>query len=199
VQSYQVLSLHWDQDLFQSPSTQMKTPGTLLRYTRDKLRQGVRTYRGKIKPELSTQNSLVYVFRARHEARSVINEAELLEKLKQAARTMGRQFILFDGSSKSFEAAAQIFAAPGIIVVGPHGAGLSNTIFSPPRTGIVEFALPEPEFSQFRYLASVLDFEYEAIIQQHSHFESRFLVDCNEIVRATKAIHGKIHPDGTLS
>ena len=97
----------------------------------------------------------LFVSRDSAASRRIVNEAEIepvlaehgFELVDPAGISIAEQFALFSQASA---------------VVGPHGAGLTNLLFSPRRTLVVElFAAPAAqEVSNYRVLASHLDFPY---------------------------------------
>ena len=125
---------------------QMKTPPDLLRFTRDKLRSSV--HAAAEIPERAS--ALIYVRRTASEARFVNNDQDVVDCLNRTAGLLGRRLVVFHGGQYSFREASRLFSQADSVVVGPHGAGLSNLMFSPSGTGVVEFALPEPEVRVIR-------------------------------------------------
>lgn len=73
----------------------------------------------------------------RQTSRRILNEQEVFDYLKQ--RFPHLHWVVFD--SLSTEDTAHLFSKAAVIVA-PHGAGLTNMIFSPPRTPVIEF-MPE--------------------------------------------------------
>lgn len=77
----------------------------------------------------------IYVSRDKCGARKVVNETELLRKLKPLGI---QRFVLEDMPLKE---QIQLFQQADL-VIGPHGAGLANIVFSKPSTRLVEFGTP---------------------------------------------------------
>ena len=48
-------------------------------------------------------------------------------------------------------------------IVAPHGAALTNLVFAPPVTTVVELAAKNYPFTMFRDLAATMGFRYVAI------------------------------------
>ncbi|GAB5403182.1 MAG: hypothetical protein Aurels2KO_14130 [Aureliella sp.] len=77
----------------------------------------------------------IYVSRERCGARKVTNEAELMRKLKP----MGIRRVVLE--EMPLKEQIQLFQQVEL-VVGPHGAGLANVVFSRRSTQLVEFGTP---------------------------------------------------------
>ena len=97
-------------------------------------------YRTTIKerfPEAALQrNSIVVISRTR--SRNFKEAAEIEALVKSMAEENGFHFELFpDNSVPPLGQALQIFSR-AVIVVAPHGAGLSNILFSEPGTMVIE-------------------------------------------------------------
>jgi hypothetical protein len=104
----------------------------------------------------------IYLRRETLGYRRVANEFEVLPILKsfkfEAMETRGMplkdQIKLFSGAE---------------CVVSIHGAGLTNVIFSPPKTRVVEFMSPHPAYTNTCYysLCSALGHRYAVIFGKH--------------------------------
>ena len=77
----------------------------------------------------------LYISRAQASYRRLLNEAQIIEALKPLG------FVPITLETLSVEQQAQLFANAKVIV-GPHGAGLANTVFCSPGTQIVELTSP---------------------------------------------------------
>lgn len=84
---------------------------------------------------------LLFVRRGAVGRRRLINEDEV------AARLVSRGFVCVEPGSMSFLKQVQLFSAARV-VVGAHGAGLTNILFSPPKGVLVELlaGLEQPFF-----------------------------------------------------
>ena len=91
--------------------------------------------------------------------RSVTNDAELLGDLTAALPDAELTFHRSDARLSMREVAQLYYDAD--LVIGPHGAGLSNLLFSRPATVVIEF-LPTREHPNtcFNFLAGVLSLEH---------------------------------------
>jgi capsular polysaccharide biosynthesis protein len=94
----------------------------------------------------------LYVARSQ---RGVLNDAEVWAEL--SARGFER---LEPGS---WEENVKTFAEADI-VVGPHGAGLSNVIFSPPGATLIELVPGDRPFPYFYSAASAAGMHYRAVL-----------------------------------
>jgi hypothetical protein len=86
-------------------------------------------------PSPKEKKSRLYISRRKPSARVVVNEMDLISPLSQ----LGFQICWLE--EMPFEEQVRLFRNAEI-VVGPHGAGLTNLIFCPARTQVVEI-LPE--------------------------------------------------------
>ena len=78
----------------------------------------------------------IYISRNQASRRRIVNEEEVVNLLKK----IGFQIITFESTSIREQA---LYLANAQIVVGPHGAGLTNILFCNPGTKIIEFFAPE--------------------------------------------------------
>jgi hypothetical protein len=69
----------------------------------------------------------------------------------------------FAGRAVTLAQSARAFARARV-VVGVHGAGLSNIVFCRPGARVLELALPEPQFRHFMHLAAALGLPYRAVL-----------------------------------
>ncbi len=115
------------------------------------------------------RNLVLYVSRPPNLARSCDSlEAEtlMLEDLHRLVEEdqrfidLGLKFVIHYGS-ENFTEQLRLFKS-GVIVLGPHGAGLSNLIFARPKTHVIEFPL-SIERAFFSQLAASLDLNYWVI------------------------------------
>lgn len=121
-----------------------------------------------------TPNTLVLVVRGRMETRTFGNEHAIAAVLSTLATQHQLNLDVFDGKNRTMAETRLAFASARL-VVGVHGAGLANVIFCPDRhrAALLEVALPEPEFSEYRHVANALDIHYAATYLPHSNFEAR--------------------------
>ncbi|MDF5711736.1 MAG: glycosyltransferase family 61 protein [Nostoc sp. S4] len=77
----------------------------------------------------------IYISRAKASGRRVINEDEVMEFL----RPLG--FVSYSLEGRSFAEQVRLFSTAKNIIA-PHGAGLTNIIFSPKNTTVIEFVTP---------------------------------------------------------
>lgn len=95
----------------------------------------------------------IYISRSKAKSRRVINENDIWEVLKEA----GFEKVCCEELSFLEQAA---FFANASVIVAPHGAGLTNMIFAPPTTKVVEI-FPKGFYNTCYYsMANALGFEY---------------------------------------
>jgi len=109
--------------------------------------------RGKLKKNLNLQGKRIYISRRNAICRKVINEDEVERVLGR----FGVETIYFE--NYSFEEQIKMFSQSDI-VIGIHGAGLSNMIFLPEDSFVLEFQRHMPYSSCFYSLANALDLNY---------------------------------------
>ena len=88
----------------------------------------------------------LFISRAKAENRRLVNETALLERLEPLG------FERIEAKSYSYADQARLFASASIII-GPHGAGLANMVFSPRDTIVIEL-----NYATFRSTAGVTSF-----------------------------------------
>jgi capsular polysaccharide biosynthesis protein len=87
--------------------------------------------------------------------RSLMNHAELLDLLQ--IKRPDLEWIVFD--SQPFDECVDIFSRAQL-VVAPHGAGLTNMLFSPPKTRIIELMPSINPNLCYYHLAALLHFDH---------------------------------------
>ncbi|GAA3408545.1 DUF563 domain-containing protein [Paenibacillus hodogayensis] len=102
------------------------------RWVYEFLRRDLMTARGIV--PLPTKKRL-YISRANTGKRRVLNEAELLPVLKRFG------FDVVTPEHLPLDRQIELFASAEVIA-GPHGSGLTNMVFSPPGTTVVELFSP---------------------------------------------------------
>lgn len=87
-------------------------------------------------PAIEGQPTRIYICRSQASVRHVKNEDALIAFLA------GYGFQAFHLETLDFFEQIRLFANAEV-VVGPHGAGLTNLVFSKPHTKVVEFTMPD--------------------------------------------------------
>ena len=95
----------------------------------------------------------VYISRSRADRRQILNETDLLDALKPYG------FQPFFLEELSFSEQVSLFATAKCIVA-PHGAGLTNLIFSSPGTKVVEIYSPNYVSVSYWNICSQLGLDY---------------------------------------
>jgi capsular polysaccharide biosynthesis protein len=99
--------------------------------------------------------------RAKAKYRTVLNERDLCGALEQSG------FVPVELEALSFAEQIQLFSgAEGLI--GPHGAGFANIMFSQQGTKVLEFVNPNFAQQMFYYMASVLCLDYQYLLAKTS-------------------------------
>lgn len=89
-----------------------------------------------------TANTVVFITRASARERRLHNFDEVLHSLREAFNTT--DFVLYDDADYSLSDTITLFSGARF-VLAPHGAGLTNLMFSPPDTHVIEFLNPPPD------------------------------------------------------
>ena len=128
--------------------------------------------------------NLVLIRRTGH--RSFTKHAEIDAKMKAVARDFGLQYYLFkDNPSPPPEEAMREFNRAAI-VVGPHGAGLSNLLFSTPGTMVVEGLCNPPHINMcYTRAIYILGLRYHGLIS-HGGCEGHVVIPPDELDRAVR-------------
>lgn len=108
-----------------------------------------------------TENSFgdrIYISRADVDRRQVINKDEVMDVLHKFG------FKTYVPGEMTFTDQAELFAGANIII-GPHGAGLLNTIFANDAT-LIEFVIPEKTNIHFFVLANLMRLDYEYVCSE---------------------------------
>ncbi|MDQ3726423.1 MAG: glycosyltransferase family 61 protein [Actinomycetota bacterium] len=131
------------------------------RYPSRKLGEYARWLRERLAPDTGAEpgGRRLFISRASAASRRVVNEAELAPVLAEHG------FEVVDPAGMSIAEQVALFSRASA-VVGPHGAGLTNLLFSPPGTQVVElFAAPAAQgVSNYRVLASHLGMLYSRLL-----------------------------------
>ena len=104
----------------------------------------------------TSENRRIYVARKNTDRRQLLQEEALFPILEQLS------FDLIYPGDLSVKQQIQIFREAEIIV-GFHGAGLTNCIFSNPGTHLIEFTPTERDLCYFRELAKTCGLKYKSI------------------------------------
>jgi len=104
----------------------------------------------------------IYLRRPKTGYRQVSNEVELLPILKSY------KFEILEMHGMTLTEQMKVFAGVEA-VVSIHGAGLTNLLFAPPKTRVIEFMSPHPAYTNTCYysLASAIGHRYAVIFGQH--------------------------------
>lgn len=97
--------------------------------------------------------AVVFVHRAQSPRRVASGQQLLLNGLKELCEKAGFRLLIATGQGP-VAAQATVFRHARVLV-GPHGAGLANLVFTPPGATVVEFAMDALGNRTYEYLAQV--------------------------------------------
>jgi capsular polysaccharide biosynthesis protein len=160
-------------------STAKKTPAWVAKFLRDSF----------LPAETPVPHSRIYVSRRGTTRRRLANEAELEERLH---REHGFQICALE--SMSFREQVALFASARI-VLAPHGAGLSNLVFSPPGGHLIELFHPEHRVICYEGLAATIHFHYHPLLGRstspHPSLDDRtseYSINIAEVIGALRTV-----------
>jgi len=107
------------------------------------------------KPDRPTETNVGILIRRKEVRRSIVNHDELLELLKTKRPDL--EWLVFE--SQPFMEAVDLFSRAQMIVA-PHGAGLTNMLFAPPNTRVIELMPTKNPNLCYYHLAALLRFEH---------------------------------------
>lgn len=118
--------------------------------------------------------------------RMIINEKEVIEIVKKY------NFEVYELENISFNKQIELFSQANVII-GVHGAGLTNMIFSGKKTKIIEINNPRYLFSRCYYiLASMLEMDYYCLLGEgeidfsFNNCTEDFIVDIKKLEKVLK-------------
>lgn len=184
-------------------SERFLAPRGALVKAREELLEGVDRARGGQPSHAGAAvRRVVWISRSPNATRAVRNERELLDALRALASELNAHASdgtppldvqqLGPGALPLVDAIELVRDAA--VVVGVHGAGLTNAMFAPRGAALVEVALAEAVYgSYYRHLASALGLRYAAVRGQVAPrgFYGSLDVDVGAVVGAVRAaLHG---------
>ncbi|MEM1281777.1 MAG: glycosyltransferase family 61 protein, partial [Cyanobacteria bacterium P01_H01_bin.152] len=120
--------------------------------------------------------------------RCVQQEEELIAVLHNL---LGERLVVFTGQQPLSEQ-IDIFRQAGL-VIGPHGAGLTNILYCRPGTRVVEFPVVPMRLNQFAHLAAALDLEYWIVPTVTTHYQGTYTLDSynlKDVINLVKQLAG---------
>ncbi len=142
--------------------------------------------RKDIEEQTNTQNSIVILKRSAH-FRWIKNYPELLSYLQQLATTNNINLEIFsDKHMPSVNETAKMFNR-AFMVIGLHGAGLSNLIFSRPGTVVFEITCYDMHRNlrlNYPNLMSVLGHRYYAFVPEKTTKQACLQVNISKVMTA---------------
>jgi len=128
-----------------------------------------------------TKGILIY---RRESVRQILNDADVLAMLKRVFPAV--EWVVFD--VLPFHETVELFASAAIIVA-PHGAGLTNMLFSDSGVRIIEFISPKKPNMCYWHLSELLNNQYFMI--PCKTYRENFMIDVQEVEALLVAIHNE--------
>ncbi|KAF4743343.1 hypothetical protein FOZ63_032267, partial [Perkinsus olseni] len=134
------------------------TPSHLLQELRGAMVRGA----GGVNGEASEVPLVLWIVRkaSRDESRILKNERQLVAALRKMGGIDVREF---DGAEAGAKEAVALFSRAAV-VVGVHGAGLSNILFCKEGAAVVELGFANPLVWHYMYIAEALGLRYERVL-----------------------------------
>ncbi len=175
--------IHADEVLY---SNFMPSPGEFGIYPRGLLRP-IQRRLGLL--DSVSRDRIIYLKRPHHSPRNVVNESDLLDRVRHELSGSGLKLEVFEGPEQDVGDELERFRRAAIIF-GPHGGALANIVFAQPGAHVIEF-LPiyrhyeEGQDSRAMYwgLAQAAGLEYWTVEPVNFDFEGRegMVVDIEEV------------------
>lgn len=157
-----------------------------LRAARVALRKAFKASDQRRKPRV------VWVSRRGSRDRRILNEADVVQELRSR---LDLDVVVWSGR-EGMQRAAELFGSAAV-VVGSHGAGLSNMMLCQ-KCSVVELSVKSAQMRYFAHLAAALGFEYEALLTLDG-FRMNASANLAEVVRAViRALVHQGHQNMTL-
>ena len=123
-----------------------------------------RLYRDQLARRFPAQRADSIVLVERSGARRFTQAARIHDALRSLAGARGFRFELFSDRPVPAMVDAMRLFSRALIVVAPHGAGLSNLVYSEPGAYVVEAVCNRPHVNMcYQWLAHVLGMRYHAV------------------------------------
>lgn len=139
---------------------------------RSALRELRRRLAGEPLPSPERQR-VIYVRRAPGGPRGVKGDDKLIDRLRQE---LGERFVCFEHQGTGFADQIELFRT-ACLVFGPHGAGLTNLLFSAAGTRVVEFPVLPAVLNHYAHLSMALDHDYWMAAELTSLYHGSYRLD----------------------
>lgn len=127
-----------------------------------------------------SEGFIVYISRA-SKLRSVEHEQILLGKLKRKYGSRNVKILTDNASMRAKGLNAQISLFRNAqIIIGPHGAGLTNMIFAPSNATVIEFSMDPHVNRCFGYMAMALGLDYWLVPQVLAFYYQNYVMDAKK-------------------
>lgn len=121
-----------------------------------------------------------------HKSRAIVNENALIRTLRSVAESRSLQLYVFRGDSESLYDTIKVFAR-ACAVIGAHGAGMSNMVYSGVGTHVIEVAMYSARHRDYMHMANSLGHHYWVAEAHRNALESPIHVNVTTIAHTLEA------------
>ena len=163
------------------PASVWYPPRWVLRQLRDRLRSPSTAPRDRA----PAGGAIVYVVRGETALRRAVHgEAKLTAKLHAV---YGSRLSIFNADKLDVAGQRDLFDSASI-VVGAHGAGLTNMLFCRRQAAVIELPVLPQVLNHYRHMASALGHYYATVDDVSTHFEGHYLISESGVAAVCRAI-----------
>lgn len=128
----------------------------------------------------------------------VVDEFRLISELRQACEKIGAHLSVHSGFDGLVAETADKFRSADL-VVGPHGPGLANILFSSIGSTVIEFPLLNAKnWNYYGYLASALGIDYWIVPEMSTTYRTKYPLDRSRIQAIIDTIEIALEIKGLL-
>ena len=146
--------------------------------------QRVRRVLAEPHPPVQERTHVLYLCRSYPEqVRGIAQESTLVDGLR---RIVGAGLVVFTGK-EPLRQQVELFRHARI-VIGPHGAGLTNLLFCAPGTSVVEFPIVPMRLNHYGHLAAALDLDYWLVPGLEAHYQGHYTITAENLAEVLSLV-----------